>query len=57
MPAIGFLFAGRFDKLRTGTPRSYKRGTRVNRRSKKQNPPFGGFVFWRKRSTDFKYRK
>jgi hypothetical protein len=23
MPAIVFLFAGRFDKLRTGTPRSY----------------------------------
>jgi hypothetical protein len=23
MPAIVFLFAGRFDMLRTGTPRSY----------------------------------
>ena len=24
MPAIVFLFAGRFDRLRTGTPRSYR---------------------------------
>ncbi|GEM_PF-5556361 len=27
MPAIVFLFAGRFDRLRTGTPRSYMRIT------------------------------
>ena len=29
MPAIAFLFAGRFDRLRTGTPRSYTRLTHL----------------------------